>query len=578
MAGGVAGECALRSALNAVLLVLLGATSPTAADGIHGAPFLKAPYLLFDGYNTEMTVIWQLADTRQCLIEWGTDTTCSMGSARTAEYGTEHMHAHTITGLSPSTKYYYRVGCAGVQCPGSFYSAPETTDSHASFTVYGDTRTNYMTHDSVAAVMVANYTALPEYQSIVLAMGDLVTKGAAESSWQNEFFNDAQTHLRQRMSEVPTVSCLGNHELYDSLGGSNLDTPLFGRYFPYPYVDRRYWSLDYGPAHITVVDQYPSEYDPAWQGLISPTELAWIENDLGSSASPWKLIILHEPGWSCGTHANNQDVQDLLQPLCEEYGVQIVFGGHNHNYARACMNGVYHLTTGGGGAPLHPPETGFPNVITALEVNHFCRVEIDHDVLMLTAVDLGGSVIDSFSIVLDQQISHLLGSVSISGRPASLEDVLITAGGSSDHPDENGYYGMRLDPGTYDVTASLQGCQTQVFENVQISAGTETTLDIEMSQTSIDEIGGQVSPALLRPASPNPFSACTAIRFELSESGPVRLDVFDVSGRLVEILVDEVLDSGGYTVELEGTELSQGVYLFRLATINGMDTCRCVKL
>jgi hypothetical protein len=568
----------LRSALNALLLLLMGVATSPSADGIDGAPFLKAPYLLFDGTTTEMTVIWQLPDARRCLIEWGTDTTCSVGSALTTEYGTEHMHAHTITGLSPSTKYYYRVSCAGVQCPGSFFSAPETIDPHASFTVYGDTRTNYMTHDAIAAVMVANYTALPEYQSIVFALGDLVTNGATESSWQNEFFNDAQTHLRQRMREVPLVSCIGNHELHDSLGGNDLDTPLFGQYFPYPYADRRYWSLNYGPAHITVVDQYPSDYDPAWQGLISPTELAWIENDLSTSSSPWKFIILHEPGWSCGTHENNQDVQDLLQPLCEEYGVQIVFGGHNHNYARACMNGVYHLTTGGGGAPLHPPQPDYPNVITALEVNHFCRVDIDQDVLTLTAVDLRGSVIDSFNIVLDQQISHLLGSVSFSSWPASLEDVLISAGGSSDHPDGTGYYGMRLDPGTYDVTASLQGYETRVFEDVQIFAGTETTLDIEMSQTSIEDVAGPGYPALLRTASPNPFCVSTTVRFELSESGPVRLDVFDVSGRLVETLVDDVLQTGEYTSVLEATGLSPGIYLFRLETINGLDTGVCVKL
>jgi len=211
-------------------------------------------------------------------------------------------------------------------------------------------------------------------------------------------------------------------------------------------------------------------------------------------------------------------------------------------------------------------------------VNHFCRVEIDQDLLTLTVVDLRGTVIDSVDIILDQQISHLLGFVSVSSCPVSVEDVLVSAGGWSDHPDETGYYGMRLDPGTYDVTASLQGYPTQVFENVQITAGTETSLDIEMTFTSIEEGGGPGWLTRLRAVSPNPFSASTEVRFELSAPGAVRLDVFDISGRLVETLVNDVLPGGEYTAVLEGTELSPGIYLLRLETADGRDTGRCMKL
>ncbi|MBK9777870.1 MAG: hypothetical protein IPP62_16195 [bacterium] len=78
-----------------------------------------------------------------------------------------------------------------------------------------------------------------------------------------------------------------------------------------------------------------------------------------SSNKPWRFVVLHEPGWSAGGgHPNNAAVQAYLQPLFVQYGVSIVFTGHNHYYARAVVDGVNHITTGGGGGPLHTPVPG----------------------------------------------------------------------------------------------------------------------------------------------------------------------------------------------------------------------------
>lgn len=82
----------------------------------------------------------------------------------------------------------------------------------------------------------------------------------------------------------------------------------------------------------------------------------------------------------------------------ERYHVPIAFAGHNHYYARALVKGVYHITTGGGGAPLYSPEKNFPNVITSTKANHFCKVEIDDNLLRFSAVKPDGTVIDTFTI------------------------------------------------------------------------------------------------------------------------------------------------------------------------------------
>jgi hypothetical protein len=65
---------------------------------------------------------------------------------------------------------------------------------------------------------------------------------------------------------------------------------------------------------------------------------------------------------------------------------------------------------------------------------------------------------------------------------------------------------------------------------------------------------------------PNPFSHQTVIEYSLSESGKVRLDVFDVAGRLAATLLEEHQHAGTYRVIFDGTGFSSGLYLYRLQT------------
>ena len=50
--------------------------------------------------------------------------TIQLGVADTTEYGTDHQHKYNITGLTPGTKYYYRVTMGSNNWTGNFYAAP----------------------------------------------------------------------------------------------------------------------------------------------------------------------------------------------------------------------------------------------------------------------------------------------------------------------------------------------------------------------------------------------------------------------------------------------------------------------
>lgn len=63
---------------------------------------------------------------------------------------------------------------------------------------------------------------------------------------------------------------------------------------------------------------------------------------------------------------------------------------------------------------------------------------------------------------------------------------------------------------------------------------------------------------------PNPFNPSTKIQYDLPKSTFVKLTVYDVLGKEVKILVNEKQNSGSYNVEFDGSNLTSGVYFYKL--------------
>ncbi|MGM0628580.1 MAG: T9SS type A sorting domain-containing protein, partial [Candidatus Fermentibacterota bacterium] len=77
---------------------------------------------------------------------------------------------------------------------------------------------------------------------------------------------------------------------------------------------------------------------------------------------------------------------------------------------------------------------------------------------------------------------------------------------------------------------------------------------------------------------PNPFTSSCAVCFELSETGHVTVDVYDLSGRLVERIFDREAGPGDQAVWLDATGLPAGVYVVRIVAQEAANTERCVLL
>ncbi|HEY5123912.1 MAG TPA: LamG-like jellyroll fold domain-containing protein, partial [Ignavibacteria bacterium] len=71
---------------------------------------------------------------------------------------------------------------------------------------------------------------------------------------------------------------------------------------------------------------------------------------------------------------------------------------------------------------------------------------------------------------------------------------------------------------------------------------------------------------------PNPFNPTTKIQYSIPKSGLVKLVVFDILGREIEILVNEKQTAGIYEAIFNASKLSSGVYFYRLTTGNFVET------
>jgi hypothetical protein len=107
--------------------------------------------------------------------------------------------------------------------------------------------------------------------------------------------------------------------------------------------------------------------------------------------------------------------------------------------------------------------------------------------------------------------------------------------------------------------------------------GVERELDRDVDVVAAARATGIVSTA------PNPFNPKTTISYYVHQAGHVELAVFDISGRVINRLVNESLGAGEHSVVWMGTDtrggrVASGVYFFRMRTGDVVDTRRVMMV
>jgi hypothetical protein len=77
---------------------------------------------------------------------------------------------------------------------------------------------------------------------------------------------------------------------------------------------------------------------------------------------------------------------------------------------------------------------------------------------------------------------------------------------------------------------------------------------------------------------PNPFNPSTTIEYSISKESRVSIIVYDITGREIETLVNEVKRAGYYTVQFNASRLSSGIYFYRITSGDFVQTKKMVLI
>jgi hypothetical protein len=379
-----------------------------------------------------------------------------------------YQHEARLGSLSPSTRYSYQVALGGAfgGPVAAFTTAPSSGSGSVRFIAFGDSGVGSSAQRQLALRMPA------EVFDLALHTGDMAYGAAAGfgaggypqlHDWMFDLY-------RGWLGSRPLYPSIGNHDNDANLAAPYRDLfvlPRNGASSTYPDHAERFYSFDYGPAHIVVLDT-----ELAFQSISRrQAQTAWLIDDLSRTTQPWKMAVFHRSPFSAGgEHESDLVVRAELAPIFEAYGVALVLSGHEHDYERTIPwretpNGrrVTYVVTGGGGAPLYPSGVA-PWTAASRSAHHYVRGTISTCTIALEAVGLDGSVFDRAT--LQRCTTPVSGLTPYGGTAASVPG-LIQAENFDDGGEGAAYH---------DATTGNEG-----------GAYRQTRVDI---QTTSDEGGG----------------------------------------------------------------------------------------
>jgi 3',5'-cyclic AMP phosphodiesterase CpdA len=242
------------------------------------------------------------------------------------------------------------------------------------FAIMGDTGTGDKEQYEVGQRLAEARARFP--YTFVVMMGDNMYGSDNPRDYERKFVQPYKPLLD---AGIKFYAALGNHD-----NTTQVKYKHFGmngeRYYSFkPKENVRFFALD-------------SNY-------MDRKQLEWLEKELSSSGSDWKIAFFHHPLYSSGEkHGSDVELRKVLEPLFVKYGVTVVLSGHEHFYERIKpQQGIYYFVSGGA-AKLRKGNINKRSAITAMGFdtdNHFMLAEIDGDAFRFEAISRKGKVFDS---------------------------------------------------------------------------------------------------------------------------------------------------------------------------------------
>lgn len=104
--------------------------------------------------------------------------------------------------------------------------------------------------------------------------------------------------------------------------------------------------------------------------------------------------------------------------------------------------------------------------------------------------------------------------------------------------------------------------------SINLNAETKTHFNTILEGFATNIVSNNPDDYKLYQNFPNPFNPATIINYKINQSGFVTLKVYNLVGQVVKTLVNEYQEAGTFSKQFEASELSAGIYLYKLQVNN----------
>lgn len=392
-----------RSKTLAYLLVLLGLSAPAVAQRGQDLPAGTQP--------AQWRVIWQEDPAHAALIAWTTDTAGTSNlyvdpqsrGGTTANYtqqvscsderhslAFDYYHHCDLTGLTPSTRYYFVMETDGVVSEELYFiTAPDGPDAPFKMLFGGDSRSNSTRRRSINQVIAEMVRNDPD----ILALshgGDYIERGTSWSQWK-QWLSDFELTTGPDGRVLPIIATRGNHEAVGALFGEVLGGAGTGS---------NYYTTTIGRFVLVTLNTETTQ---------SGDQRNWLEAELQQAGTHarWITAQYHRPAWPAVKQPSGAKMHWV--PLFEAHDLDMVFESDGHALKRTVpirdnqhdSSGVTYVGEGGLGVGQRTPDRtrwyleapGF-----AESAHHIQKVTVTASTLLYEALDPDGTVLDQVTL------------------------------------------------------------------------------------------------------------------------------------------------------------------------------------
>ena len=269
-------------------------------------------------------------------------------SGTNGTFAARNIFRAEVTGLNPGTRYKYRMGTDERWSPEFEYLTSGGSNKNFSFTVVTDPQNDVFPTTSSSACMIATMDAANAFDSgnrFFLNCGDLTERigNTTTSTGRSEIVN--YTNAANRFNnKTPIAATQGNHDAYPTGSATDIrwnEASIFNAFVTFPDNGRavsatqsRSYYFYYNDVLFIMLNTIAT---------IGTAEANWLkdvlENDKNKAGgeSKYKIAAMHIGAFGNHYYENGNvvNVRNAYGKIFTDYGVDIVFSGHDHTYGRS---------------------------------------------------------------------------------------------------------------------------------------------------------------------------------------------------------------------------------------------------